>query len=75
MKTRSNQKVEENNPALKFNFAQEFMHPDMILRIQHSHRALAIMQTHGYALKHASVTNLDFRIVACHTTVNIYFLK
>ena len=37
---RSNQKVEENQPALKFNFTQEYMHPYMILRHYNSHRAL-----------------------------------
>ena len=31
------QKVEENKPALKFNFTWEYMHPDMILRSGHSH--------------------------------------
>ena len=31
MKMRLNQQVEENKPALKFNFTQEHMHPDMIL--------------------------------------------
>ena len=31
MKMRSNQKVEENKPALKFNFTQEYMHPDIKL--------------------------------------------
>ena len=40
MKMRSNQKVEENKPALKFNFTLEYMHPDMKLRNYNSHRAL-----------------------------------
>ena len=31
MKMRPNQKIEENRPALKFDFTQEYMHPDMIL--------------------------------------------
>ena len=31
MKLRSNKKVEEKKPALKFNFTEEYFHPDMIL--------------------------------------------
>ena len=33
MKMHSNQKVEENKPALKFNFTLEYMHSDMMLFI------------------------------------------
>ena len=30
MKMRPDQKIEENKPALKSNFTQEYIHPDMI---------------------------------------------
>ena len=32
MKMGSNKKIEENKPALKFNFTEEYMHPDIKFR-------------------------------------------